>query len=134
MFTMSTTSPSLAALLSASLLAAGALAAGPEGYESCVDSAAIEFGADQHALLDAADTKAVFHAIDVKYPKIAQDGYEPSGLVLWKKPSIGWVYVLLLANPKKKDEVCFTSTFAADKFELTKAMQKKYFGVGTVKV
>lgn len=101
-----------------------------ESIESCVDTATIRFGSSEpHALLDQADTAQVAAALIARYPLISQDGFEPSGVVLWRKPDAGWVYVALLANPDKPAQVCFTATFAAGRFELTAGLMKKYFGI-----
>ena len=105
-------------------------AAVADAIESCVDTATIRFATgDRHALLDEADADAVGTAILTRYPMVSQDGFEPSGLVLWQKPDAGWVYIALLANPSKPSQVCFTATFAAGRFGITAALLQKYFGI-----
>lgn len=107
-----------------------AAAALGEAIESCVDTATIRFGGTEpHAVLDPIDAASVAAMLIARYPLISQDGFEPSGLVLWRKPDAGWVYIALLANPDKPAQVCFTATFAADRFELTAPLLKKYFGI-----
>ena len=102
--------------------------------DSCVDSSAIRFRAeDKRVLLEAEDLDRVSAAIMRRYPLVEQDGLAPQGLVLWRKPEMGWVYVALLVNPSKSGEVCFTATFGADKFEMTPALIAKYFGAGAAK-
>jgi hypothetical protein len=104
-----------------------------DAIDSCVDSSSIRFRAqDKRALLEAADLDSVGTAIVRRYPMVEQDGLAPQGLVLWRKPGIGWVYVALLVNPSKAGEVCFTASFGADKFEMTPALIAKYFGSGAV--
>jgi hypothetical protein len=110
-----------------------AIAAG-ESVESCVDATTIRFGKEEpHAVLDETDAAAVGAALIARYPLISQDGFEPSGLVLWRKPVTGWVFVSLLSNPAKPAQVCFTATFAAGRFELTPPLLQKYFGITEVK-
>lgn len=100
-----------------------------DAIESCVDASAIRFGAtDRRAILEAADSTAVSAAIVSRYPKVEQDGLAPQRLVLWRHPEFGWVYVALLVNPAKPGEVCFTATFGAGRFELTRSLVEKYFG------
>ena len=97
--------------------------------ESCVDSSAIRFvEQDRRALLEAADANAVGTAIVRRYPMVEHDDLTPQGIVLWRQPKFGWVYVTLLVNPAKAGEVCFTGSFGADKFEMTPALIDKYFG------
>ena len=97
--------------------------------ESCVGGAPIRFRAeDRRAWLDAADAAAVGAALTRRYPVLDRDGLLPDAIVLWRKPVDGWLYVTLLANPAKPSDVCFTATFAANRFELTAALLSKYFG------
>ena len=102
--------------------------------ESCVDSSAIRFAEqDKRVLLQAADANAVGAAIVRRYPMVEHDDLTPQGIVLWRQPKFGWVYVTLLVNPAKAGEVCFTGSFGADKFEMTPALLDKYFGAGAAK-
>jgi hypothetical protein len=100
--------------------------------ESCVDSSAIVFGAqERRAILDAEDTATVGEALLKRYPAFAQVGLAPQGIVLWRKPETEWLYITLLINPEKAGELCFTATFVAAKVAITPLMLKKYFGVET---
>jgi len=105
-----------------------------DAVESCVDSSAIRFvDQDKRVLLEASDASAVGAAIVRRYPMIEDDDLTPQGIVLWRQPKFGWVYVTLLVNPAKAGEVCFTGSFGADKFEMTPALIEKYFGSGAPK-
>src|ERR1039457_6306791 len=105
-----------------------------DAIESCVDDSSIRFGpSERRPLLETADTAAVSAAITRRYPMIEQDGLSPQGLVLWRQPEFGWVYVALLVNPAKAGEVCFTATFGANKFDLSRTLIEKYFGAGAAK-
>ncbi len=105
-----------------------------QAIESCVDSAPIRFQqSDVRASLDAADTTAVASALMSRYPAVQQAGFEPQGVVLWNKPGTGWVYVALIANPEKPQEVCFTATFSASRFDTTAPLLSKYFGIAQEK-
>jgi len=104
-----------------------------DAIESCVDTSTIRFRHDDHrALLEGADAEAVRAAIVLRYPKVEEDGLAPQRVVLWRHPEFGWVYVALLVNPAKPGEVCFTASFAADKFEMSPALLQKYFGPNAV--
>jgi hypothetical protein len=104
-------------------------AAVANAIESCVDNSAIRFVAqDKRALLDPADTGTVGAAIVRRYPMVEHDDLSPQGIVLWRQPKFGWVYVTLLVNPAKAGEVCFTGSFGADRFEMTPSLIDKYFG------
>lgn len=106
-------------------------AAAVDAIESCVDaSSPIRFAADERrASLDASDAAEVGAALLGRYPAVAQTGVVPDGIVLWAKPGDGWVYIALIANPDKPDEVCFVATFSATRFEFTNSLSRKYFGV-----
>ena len=110
---------------------AGFSAARVDAIESCVDaSSPIRFaGGERRASLEESDAAEVTTALLDRYPAAAQTGVVPDGIVLWSKPGSGWVYIALITNPAKVDEVCFVATFAADKFEFTEALSRKYFGV-----
>ena len=104
-------------------------AASAKSIESCVDRQAIRFGAeDRRVVLDAADAATVSAALIRRYPIVDQDGLAPRRIVLWKKPGADWLYIALLENPSKPDEICFTATFVAGRFEITPQMIVKYFG------
>lgn len=104
-----------------------------DAIESCVDTSAIRFrNDDRRVILDSADTVAVSAALTRRYPMVEQDGLAPQRVVLWRKPSAGWLYVALLVNPGKPGEICFTATFVASRFELTAPLVEKYFGAGAL--
>jgi len=101
-----------------------------DAIESCVDASAIRFRKDdRHVILDSADTASVSTALTRRYPVVQRNGLAPQGVVLWRKPEVGWLYVTLLVNPAKPGEVCFTATFSASRFEITGSLLEKYFGV-----
>ena len=102
--------------------------------ESCVGGAPIQFRPDDRRVrLEAADAAAVGAALTRRYPVLDRDGLLPDAIVLWRKPVDGWLYVTLLGNPAKPSDVCFTATFAANRFELTAALLIKYFGAGVAR-
>lgn len=104
-------------------------AASAKSIESCVDRQAIRFGAnDRRVVLDAADAASVSAALIRRYPVVEHDGLAPRRIVLWHKPDADWLYIALLENPSKPDEICFTATFVAGRFEVTPQMIVKYFG------
>ena len=111
--------------------AAGFSAAAAEAIESCVDvSTPIRFAAgERRASLSGGDAAEVAAALLARYPAVAQTGIVPDGIVLWAKPHDGWVYIALITNPDKSEEVCFVATFSAARFEFTSALSRKYFGV-----
>ncbi len=110
---------------------AGFSAAAVETIESCVDaSSPIRFASgERRGSLEESDAAEVAAALLKRYPAAAQTGIMPDGIVLWAKPGSGWVYVALITNPAKPDDVCFVATFVAGRFEFTKALSRKYFGV-----
>jgi hypothetical protein len=104
-------------------------AAVPAFIESCVDRQAIRFGADERrVVLDAADAATVSAALVRRYPLIERDGLAPQRIVLWRQAGRDWIYIGLLENPAKSSEVCFSATFAAGRFDLTRPLLVKYFG------
>jgi hypothetical protein len=105
-----------------------------DAIDSCADTSAIRFRPqDKRVLLEAGDFDSVSKAIVGRYPMVEQDGFSPQGVVLWRKPGIGWVYVALLVNPSKSSEVCFIGSFGADKFAMTPTLIAKYFGSDAAK-
>jgi hypothetical protein len=103
--------------------------AATRGFESCVDGAAIRFGADdRYAMLEGADARLASDSIVARYPLVARDGLAPRDIVLWRHPQFGWVYVALLVNPAKAGELCFTGVFGASAFDATARLLDKYFG------
>ena len=106
-------------------------AAAVDAIESCVDaSTPIRFAAaERRASLAGGDAAEVAAALLARYPAVAQTGVVPDGIVLWAKPGDGWVYIALITNPAKTDEVCFVATFSAARFQFTSALSRKYFGV-----
>ena len=122
----------LASVAAEAASGAGFSASAVDAIESCVDaSSPIRFAGDERrASLEEADAAQVAAALLNRYPAVAQTGVAPDGIVLWAKPGSGWVYIALITNPDKADEVCFVATFAAGKFEFSEALSRKYFGVG----
>ena len=106
-------------------------AAAVDAIESCVDaSSPIRFApGERRASLAGGDAAEVAAALLARYPAVAQTGIVPDGIVLWAKPGDGWVYIALITNPEKSDEVCFVATFSAARFEFTAGLSRKYFGV-----
>ena len=102
--------------------------------DSCVGGVPIQFRADdRRVVLEAVDAAAVGAALARRYPVIERDGLVADGVVLWRKPHAGWLFVTLLANPAKPADVCFTATFVADRFDITAALLVKYFGAGVAR-
>ena len=102
--------------------------------ESCVGGSPIQFRPDDRRVwLEAVDAAAVGSALTRRYPMLDRDGLLPDGIVLWRKPVDGWLFVTLLANPGTPADVCFTATFAASRFELTAPLLIKYFGAGVAR-
>ena len=102
--------------------------------DSCAGGVPIQFRADdRRVVLDAVDAAAVGAALTRRYPVLERDGLTPDGVVLWRKPHAGWLFVTLLANPAKPADVCFTATFVADRFDVTAALLVKYFGAGVAR-
>lgn len=102
--------------------------------ESCVGGAPIQFRADdRRVVLEAVDAAAVGAALARRYPVLERDGLVPNGVVLWRKPQAGWLFVTLLANPAKPADLCFTATFVAERFEITASLLVKYFGAGVAR-
>jgi len=104
--------------------------AGPSAVESCVSRERIDFGAGAHSVvLDERDRVAVHVALLQRYPVLLADGFTPAHIVLSRQPGSQWIYVTLLANPTRPQELCFTATFAASRLEVTPALLEKYFAV-----
>jgi hypothetical protein len=103
--------------------------AGPGSIESCVDRQPIRFRADERrVVLDAADAATVSAALIRRYPMLEQDGLAPQRIVLWRKAGADWIYIALLENPTRPAETCFTATFVAGRFDVTRPLIVKYFG------
>ena len=97
-----------------------------DAIESCVDHSAIHFSTGEpRVLLDPADATQVGEALVRRYPVV---GLQPQRVALWRKGGAGWIYIALLANPEKPDELCHTATFVADRFDFTSRLLAKYFG------
>jgi hypothetical protein len=126
------------ALVGALALAVPALAARDDGrrvpgsgdaIESCVGGPEIRFAPGaRRALLDASDAAEVSAALVQRYPIVAHDGLTPERIVLWRDPKAIWLYVALVSNPENANEVCFTATFSAARFDVTPPLLVKYFG------
>jgi hypothetical protein len=60
---------------------------------------------------------------------LQRDGVEPSHIVLWNRGHDEWLYVALLAEPRRAGGLCFTATYTARGFDFTDALLRKYFHV-----
>lgn len=120
-------------------LAAGAVGAGAveerrgtpgnvgPGIESCVSDDWIHFDKDdQSAVLDETDHRRVRAEMIRRYPVIENDGFPTSRLILWQRHSGDLLYIAVIDNPNKPGESCFSATFAADRFDLTLLLRRKY--------
>lgn len=99
--------------------------------ESCVGSDAFDLRAGgDSALLDEADRALVQAAMLQRYPAFARDGAALNAIVLWRKPSTGWVYLALKSHPDKAGRLCSAASFSAGVFEVTGTLLHKYFVAG----
>jgi hypothetical protein len=97
------------------------------GLENCVSQDFIRFGPDdQSAVLDEADHRRVRAEMMRRYPVIQDDGFPTSRIVLWQRASGGLVYIAVIDNPNKPGESCYSATFAADRFDMTLLLRRKY--------
>lgn len=97
------------------------------GLENCVSRDFIEFGPDdQSAVLDEGDHRRVRAEMIKRYPVIESDGFPTSRMVLWQRASGALVYIAVIDNPRKPGESCFSATFAAERFDLTLLLRRKY--------
>lgn len=124
----------LSAIASASASAGGAPGAQAGGaagaVASCIGSAtSIWSAADSRVELDANDARIVAAAIVARYPVIGNDGLTPQRLLLAKRAGGAWLYVALRADAGRPGGVCSTASFVAERFELTPALLRKYFGL-----
>lgn len=128
--------------LGAALGAAGAttaalaqpLRAGPLTVRSCAGSDVLEIDLrGDAAMLDEADRQGAAAAMLQRYPVLAQGVFEPVAIVLWRRPGAGWIYVALSTPQQPPPAWCFSATFAAQVFEFTPALQRKYFAVGAAR-
>ena len=95
--------------------------------ESCVSQGLIQFDPiDQHVVLDAADQTRVQAEMEQRYPVLARHGFPVSKIILWHKKSGESLFITLLEHPNKRDEACFTATFAAARFADIEALRRKY--------
>ena len=133
------TTPCLAACLAACLVMLahptahsveerrGSLGNVSAGLENCVSHDYIQFGAeDQSAVLDEGDHSRVRAEMIRRYPVIEGDGFPTSRMILWQRASGALVYIAVIDNPKKPGESCFSATFAAERFDLTLLLRRKY--------
>ncbi len=98
---------------------------------SCVSHESLEFhSGDASALLDDPDRQLVNSAVLERYPVLQRDGFTPSHIMLWQKQGGELLYVALLANPQQPNQMCFTATFSARRFDFTQSLQRKYFVPG----
>jgi hypothetical protein len=97
------------------------------GIENCVSDDWIHFGKDdQSAVLDDADHRRVRAEMIRRYPVIENDGFPTSRLILWQRHSGDLLYIAVIDNPNKPGESCFSATFAAERFDLTLLLRRKY--------
>jgi hypothetical protein len=97
------------------------------GLENCVSQDFIQFGPDdQSAVLDEGDHRRVRAEMIRRYPVIENDGFPTSRMILWQRASGALVYVAVIDNPNKPVESCFSATFAAERFDLTLLLRRKY--------
>jgi hypothetical protein len=97
------------------------------GIESCVSQDWIYFGhGDQSAALDEADHRRVRAEMIRRYPVIENDGFPTSRMILWQRSSGELLYVAVIDNPSKPGESCFSATFAAERFDLSVLLRRKY--------
>ena len=98
--------------------------------ENCVSHDFIRFGSDdQSAVLDEGDHRKVRAEMIKRYPVIENDGFPTSRMVLWQRGSGELLYVAVIDNPNKPGESCFSATFAAERFDLTLLLRRKYIAV-----
>jgi hypothetical protein len=97
------------------------------GIESCVSQDWIHFGhGDQSAALDEADHRRVRAEMIRRYPVIENDGFPTSRMILWQRMSGELLYIAVIDNPNKPGESCFSATFAAERFDLSLLLRRKY--------
>jgi hypothetical protein len=100
------------------------------GIENCVSQDWIHFGNDdQSAVLDEADHRRVRAEMIRRYPVIEGDGFPTSRVILWQRSSGDLLYIAVIDNPNKPGESCFSATFAAERFDLTLLLRRKYLVV-----
>jgi hypothetical protein len=104
------------------------------GIENCVSPDWIHFGKDdQSAVLDEADHRQVRAEILRRYPVVEQDGFPTSRVILWQRASGELLFVAVIDNPNKPGESCFSATFAAERFDLTLLLRRKYLVPGAAR-
>ena len=101
------------------------------GIENCVSQDWIHFGKeDQSAVLDANDHRLVRAEMIRRYPVIETDGFPTSRTILWQRSSGELLYIAVIDNPTKPGESCFSATFAAERFDLSLLLRRKYLVQG----
>jgi len=101
------------------------------GIENCVSSDVIRFAADdQSAYLDEADHRQVREAMLRRYPAVGQDGFPSTRTILWQRATGALVFVSVLDHPHKPGKACYTATFAAERFDMTVLLRRKYLVPG----
>ncbi len=101
------------------------------GLENCVSQDWIHFGKqDQSAVLDDTDHRRVRAEMIRRYPVIENDGFPTSRMILWQRASGELVYIAVIDNPNKPGESCFSATFAAERFDQTLLLHRKYLVPG----
>ena len=99
---------------------------------SCVSEAHLELqAADERVLLDAPDRAALGSAMLQRYPMLGRDGFAPAAILMWRKPGRDWLYVALSKSERAPGGWCFTASFAAKVFDVTPALERKYFSAAS---
>ena len=103
----------------------------PMAIESCAGGPGIRLRSDdRRALLDEGDRKRLQDAMTARYSVLQRDGFAPVQILMWRKAPNELLFVTLAPNFDAADALCFTATFAAEIFELTPALTRKYFFEG----
>lgn len=85
---------------------------------------------ERRVLLDTDDRDRVQAALVERYPALQRDGFDSPYILLWHKGGQDWLYVSLIAIDEPSPILCFTATFAAKGFTLTRDLLQKYFAAG----
>lgn len=98
---------------------------------SCAGTDTLEIDLRGEAvMLDESDRRGAAAAMLERYPVLARGVFEPAAIVLWRRPGQGWIYVALTTPQQPPPAWCFSATFAAQVFDFTPALQRKYFSAG----
>jgi hypothetical protein len=95
--------------------------------ESCVSQDWIHFGSgDQSAALDEADHQRIRAEMTRRYPMLGGDGFPSTRTILWQRAGGGLLYISVIDHPSQPGQTCFTATFAAERFDQTLMLRRKY--------